>query len=274
MTTTISTGGSSGQVRAITAIAIRDRMTLSALVATLLVGLGALTGSLWPSLNGTFADLPASVRDNFDKILAGADLTTPAGWMNAETVSLMAPAAAIAVAVISGVRAVAGEEEDKTLGVLLSTPVSRASFLIAKSVAMAVHVLVVVVGLGLGIVVGSMIGDLNISPSGVVGACLHVGLLGVSFGAVAILASALTGDRRVSVAASAGLAGLAFAVSSFLPLSDSLAEGARFSPWYYFSDNDPLLNGPQPINLVVLAMISVALLAIAMRIYARRDLRG
>ncbi|MGA8850251.1 MAG: ABC transporter permease, partial [Aeromicrobium sp.] len=222
----------------------------------------------------TFEDLPTSFSDTIGKVLAGADMTTPEGWMNAETLSAVAPMGIIAVAVISMVRAVAGEEQDKTLGVLLSTPVSRTTFMLAKVTAMTVHALAVVAGLAIGMVAGSAIGDLGLTASGIVAACVHLGLLGLFFGGVAAVVGAATGDRRLSSAISAGLAVLAFVISAFAPLIDSIADAARISPWYYFAGKNPLVNGIDVSDAAVLAIGFVVLTTLSVLVHRRRDLRG
>lgn len=274
MSTTLTHRPAAGQFLAVTGHAVRDRLPLAGVVAVIIAGLGVMTGSLWPSLQDTFKDLPESFADTIGTVLAGADMTTPAGWMNAETLSAMAPMGVIAVAVISMVRAIAGEEQDKTLGVLLSAPVSRPTFMLAKVSAMVVHVLIVIAGLAIGMVAGSAIGDLGLTASGIVAACVHLGLLGLFFGGVAALASAATGDRRLSLAIGAGLGVLAFVINAFVPLVDSIAEAARVSPWYYFAAKNPLVNGIDFSDAAVLAIGAIALTGAAVIAHGRRDLRG
>lgn len=262
------------QYLAVATHALRDRMPLAGIVAVILAGLSVLSGSLWPSLRDTFADLPESLSDTLGTVLAGSDLTTSVGWMNAEVLSVSAPIGVIAVAVISIVRAVAGEEQDQTVGLLLSAPLSRTTFLLAKATAMVGHVLVAVAGLAVGLVVGSWVGDLGLSTNGIVGACVHAGLLGLFFGGVAAVASAATGGRRLSSAIAAGVAVLAFAVNAFAPLVDSVAGLARLSPWYYFTSSNPLADGADPVDSAVLAVGTAILLGAAAAVLRRRDLRG
>lgn len=259
---------------ALIGLAVRDRVVIALMGALLLAVLGALTGALWPPLRDTFRNLPASVSDVLAKILSGADLSTPSGWVNAEMISLVASVVATAVAVVSVVRGVAGEEQTKTLDVLLSAPVSRSAFLLAKVGAMLVHVLVVDLGLALGLVLAHLAGDLGLATSGTVGACLHALLLGVMFGTLAALVCAVVGDRRLGYAVVGGLAWLSFAINAFLPLSDSLAGLARVSPWYYFAAPIPLVNGPDFGDLLVLLALAVLWLVLAVAAFGRRDLRG
>ncbi|WP_338751348.1 ABC transporter permease [Janibacter alittae] len=262
------------QALAVTRVAIRDRVPLVAVIALVMVAMGALTGALWPSLKDAFADLPTDLSDGLGTILAGSDLTTPVGWMNAEMVSLVLPAGLIAVAVLSAAKDIAGEEQTKTLGVLMSAPVSRTSFLLAKSAAMIINVLLATIGAAAGILLGNSIGDLGVDTAGVWGASVHGAMLAIAIGAIAVLVSALTGEPRLSSSVAAGLAGLAFALNAFLPLSDGLADYAQASPWYYFADSNPLANGADYVHLAVLGITSLVLLALALVAYTRRDLRG
>ncbi|MCB0948127.1 MAG: ABC transporter permease subunit [Mycobacterium sp.] len=263
-----------GMIRALLGKAIADRLLLAGIVGASMIGMGALIGALWPPMRDTFADISSGLLDGMMKALPGADLTSATGWANAELMSMVAPAAAIAVAVISAARATAGEEEAKTLGVLLSAPVARVTFLSAKAAAMAIHVLIVGGCLATGLVVGNVIGNLGLTANGIVGATAHTVLVGIAFGTLALLIGAGTGNRRLTTATTGALAALAFAMSTFLPLSDALADGAKFSPWYYFSASNPLLNGADPGHLIVLATCAVLPALVAAVVFHMRDLRG
>lgn len=254
---------------------VADRMTLAGVVAVLMLGMGLMVGALWPPLEDVFADLADAFPSGFDALLGGVPLSTPVGWTNAELMSMIAPAGAIAAAVVSAGRATAGEEDARTLGLVLgSAPVERVTFLLAKATAMVAHVVVVCVGLAAGLVLGSLVGDMGLSFSGIVGATAHTGALGVLFGAVALLVGSTTGNRRLTTVVSAGLATLAFTAASFLPAVDALAGGAKASPWYYFSSSVPLANGVHGGHLLVLVTASVVVTLVAVWAFPRRDLRG
>ena len=254
--------------------AFRDRLTLVVVVSALMVGMGLMVGSLWPALQGTLADLQASLPDMFVTMLAGADMSTASGWANAEMMSMVAPGGVLAVGVISGVKATATEEENKTMGMTLGAPVTRTAFLLAKSVAMLVHVAIVSAAVGAGLTLGSLLGDMDLSVAKVVGATLHVGALGLLFGAVAISVGAWSGNAKLTTSVAAGLGALSFAVASFLPLSASLADGVRLSPWYYYNHANPLTNGADLLHLTVLLGLGILVLAAGIVGFRRRDLRG
>ncbi|MEG3629770.1 hypothetical protein [Streptomyces poriticola] len=142
--------------------------------------------------------------------------------------SVVAPAGMIAAAVLSAGRGTAGEEEDGALGLLLGAPVGRVPFLLAKAVAMAIHVLVVCGLLALGLVAGNAVGDLGLTAAGIVGATVHPGCSASSsalWPSSSMLASGTGGGPRSS------RRGRPPARSPSVPCfrSRTLADGARFA---------------------------------------------
>lgn len=253
---------------------VLDRWVVPAVVGALMVGMGLLTGSLWPSLESTLRDVPSGLNDNLGKALAGGDLTTGPGWTNLEFLSLVAPLSLIAVAIMSAAGGVPGEEESKTMGPVLSAPLSRSTFLAAKLAAVLIRVGAVSVLVTVGLVLGDLVGDLGLSASGIVGATMHLALLAGFFGAVGVLVGAATGNRRLTLAITAGSVAASFVATVVLPLVDALDELARLSPWYYLSAAEPLTQGAEPGHLLVLVVLTALAAALAVRSFARRDLRG
>ena len=107
------------------------------------IGLAAIAtmyAAFYPSIEDSAADftgylekLPEAVRN-----VIGADFTTPAGYLRSETFSLLGPILFLVFAIGAGARAIAGEEEDGTLDLLLSTPIRRRQLLVDKVGAMVV----------------------------------------------------------------------------------------------------------------------------------------
>lgn len=279
-TTTIDTATkrttppSGSPVRVMAAHAIRERLPLVGAVSALMAVMGMLVGALWPSLQDTFADLQDSLPDAFTTVLAGADMSTPSGWANAEMMSMIAPAGVIAVAVIAAVKSTAGEEEAKTMGMVLGAPVSRSAFVTARSLAILALVLIASASIGVGLGLGSIVGDMGLGVAEIIAASLHTGALGLLFGGIALAVGTWTGNSKLTAAVAAGLGGLAFALASFLPLSDSLADGAKASPWYYYNSSNPLANGADYLHLAVLVVAAALVMALAGLGFGRRDLRG
>jgi ABC-2 type transport system permease protein len=261
-------------VSALIGKAVKDRTQVTGVASFYMILIGAILGLLWPPLRDVFRSLPASMNDLVKAISGGTDLSTPSGWANAELLSLLAPAAVIVVAVMSAAAASAGEEENKTLGLTLGAAVTRSTFLVATMIAMFCSVLIVSIGIGVGLELGNVIGNLGLTAAGISGVAAHALLLGTVFGTFAFLLGAATGSKRVATLVPALAAVLAFAANTFLPLNSSLAGGQKFSPWYYYISENPLVHGADGAHLLLLAGVSIVLAAAAVIVFRRRDLRG
>jgi ABC-2 type transport system permease protein len=261
-------------VSALIGKAIKDRTQVTGVASFYMLLIGAILGLLWPPLRDVFRSMPQSMNDLVKAISGGTDLSTPTGWANAELLSLVAPAAVIVVAVMSAAAASAGEEENKTLGLTLGAPVNRGTFLISAMIAMVISVFIVSLCIGIGLELGNVIGKLGFSATGIIGVAVHALLFGTLFGALAFLLGAATGSKRIATLAPALAAVLAFAANTFLPLDSSLADGQKFSPWYYFISSNPLVHGANGGHLLVLAGTSILLAIAAVIVFRHRDLRG
>jgi ABC-2 type transport system permease protein len=263
-----------GVVSTLVGKAVKDRTQVVAAASFYMIVIGAILGLLWAPLRSVFQSMPQSMNDLVKAISGGTDLSTPSGWANAELLSLIAPAAVIVAGVMSAATAAAGEEESKTLGLTLSAPVGRGTFLVAKMIGMVVSVLIVAICIALGLGLGNLIGDLGLSTAGIVGVAAQAFVLGVLFGALAFLLGAATGSKRAATLVPALVAVLAFAANTFLPLDSALAGGQKLSPWYYYIGSNPLTNGADGGALLLLGGVSVVFGVIAVIVFQRRDLRG
>jgi ABC-2 type transport system permease protein len=214
--------------------------------------------------------MPAAI----DRILGNVSMASPAGWMNAEMMSILAPGFLVAIAVISAGRAIAAEEDGQTMALVLSTPASRTTFLAAKTAAMAAHVLIVSVALFIGLLLGDGIGHMGIGVGLLLAATVQMTLVGLLFGAIALTLGVAGADRRATMTISAALAGVSYVLAVFLPMDASLAWLAKLNFWYPYSANIALVHGIDGGLAAVLAASAVVISAAGFVIFPRRDLRG
>jgi ABC-2 type transport system permease protein len=258
----------------IAARAVADRVTVVGVLSFYSLAMGAGVGALWPPLKKTFASLSASLPAVFDRLLGNVSLATPAGWMNAEMMSLVAPGFLIATAIISGGASTAGEEQARTMGLVLSTSASRTTFLAAKTAAMVAHVLMVSVAMFIGLVVGNLIGHMGVGVGLLLAATAQAALVGLVFGAIALTIGAAGADRRRTMTISGAIAGLSFVLAVILPMNESLAWLAKLNFWYPYIANPALVHGIDGGFMAVLAACAVVISAVGFVIFPRRDLRG
>ena len=235
--------------------------------------MGVMLGPLYSFIDEAMLTFTASAPDALMAMVGGADLSTPEGWYQAETFSMMGPAAVMLVTAAIGAKALAGEEQNRTMGLLLANPIRRSTIVVQKTLSMLVAALVVGILTFAGVALGSILGGLDMSMGNIAATCVLMTLLGLVFGAVALALSAATGSVKFATYGMIGLALGFFLVNSLLPLSDGLAGFAKWTPFYYFLGSDPLMNGMAWAHAGLLATVTGVLVALAAVLFNRRDIR-
>ncbi len=159
------------------------------------------------------------------------------------------------------------------MGLLLVNPIRRTTVVLQKTIAMVLYGIVVGVAIFAGVAIGSLLGRLGMSIGNIAATSLLVTLVGVAFGALALALGAATGRMKVAVYGTVGVALVLFVLNAFLPFNDTLAGYAKWSPFYYYLTSDPLINGMNWAHGAVLTGLTVALIAVAILLFNRRDLR-
>lgn len=241
--------------------------------ATMFFVMGVLIGPMFNFIDEALRDFSDTFPEALMAMVGGGDMGTPEGWYQVETFGMMAPIAVMLVTIAIGARALAGEEASRTMGLLLANPISRSTVVIEKTVAMVALAALLGIATFAGVALGSLLGGLGISMGNIAAITFLVTLLGLVFGALALAISAGTGQVKVAIFGTVGVALAAYVANGFLPLNDSLAGYAKWSPFYYYMGSEPLLNGMHWGHAAVLAGLFVALVALSIALFDRRDLR-
>ena len=106
---------------------------------------------------------------------------------------------------------------------------------------------------------------------GVAAAMLHLALLGVVFGALALAIGAAVGHAGAARAVPAVVAVVAYVVNGLAPQVSWLQPVRELSPFYQFNGHDPLRNGVSALAVLVAAGTIAALVALAVAGFRRRD---
>ena len=235
--------------------------------------MGLMIGPMYTLID----DALKNAADQFPEVLlaffGGGDMGTPEGFYQVESFGMMAPVAVMVATVAIGARAVAGEEANNTMGLLLANPVKRSTIVLQKTIAMVLYGFVVGFATFAGVVGGSLLGGLGMDIGNIAATSLLVTLLGVAFGALSLALGAGTGRTRVAVYGTIGAALGLHILNAFAPYSDSLSGLAKWSPFYYYLGSDPLNNGMHWGHAAVLTGLTVLLIGLAVVLFQRRDLR-
>ncbi|ASU86121.1 hypothetical protein CDO52_08845 [Nocardiopsis gilva YIM 90087] len=234
----------------------------------------AMYSAFWPTMKDS-ADLMDAYAQSMPEVaeaMGWADMTTPEGYLNGTVYGLLVPILMVIAAVTFGTRAIAGDEEEGGLELVLAHPVSRVRLLVQRFAALVVVIAVI----GLASLVTLLLLnpglDLGISPYHLFAASAIVVLIALAYGAVALAIGAATGRRSFALGGAALLAVIGYLGNTFALQVEEL-EWLRFlSPFYYGFDPDPLVNGFDPAYTSVLVAIPVVLVALGLGVFARRDI--
>jgi ABC-2 type transport system permease protein len=245
---------------------------------TAIVLLVLMYAAIWPGIRDqpSLSDFLDTMPEAFRSLFAssGADMSTPVGYIQIELMSFMGPILVILYAVAQGSQGVAGEEERRTMDLLLAEPVSRTRVLLEKAAAMVAGTFVLAATLGLALVVEGRLFDMVIPVDRIAAAMLHLALLGVVFGAIALAVGAVTGDVGLSRSVPAGVAVVAYLVNGLGPMVSWLEPLQRYSPFFQYIGHDPLRTGVSGPAAAVAALTIAVLVAVAVWGFQRRDVRG
>lgn len=234
-----------------------------------------MMGPIYSVIPPDYVEIISEFPDALIAMIGGADMSTAAGFIQAEVFSITAPIAVIVVTAIMGSRAIAGEEENHTMGLLMANPITHTRIVAEKTVAMIGVTVAVGLATFLGTWFGVLLGGVEGLPvAHIAAASALVTLLGLMFGGLALAIGAATGRSRLASSITAAVAVLSYFVYSFFPLSEALEGWANVSPFFLYLGGEPLTNGMAWGDAGILAAMFVALVAVSPRLIARRDLRG
>lgn len=223
-----------------------------------------------PSLNSMLDQMPEALRP----LLGPADLTSPVGYLASQLYLFFLPAIVLIFAIGRGAAAIAGEEEDHTLDLLMVQPLGRWSLYSQKAGAVIIGV-VVLVGVSVlpTLVLGSSL-QIDIPVTNLLAVTMQLAAMSVLFALLAFAVGAATGRRSVAIAIAAAVAFVTYLVDGLGQTIDWLDAFRPLTPWYWFAPVDALTDGWQFLGLAILLGVSVILLALGGWLFGRRNLRA
>lgn len=235
----------------------------------LLVGIMA---GLWPSVRDVYDTelleaYPEAMRELFD-IDAMASGT---GYLDVELFSIVLPAMFLLAAVGRGARAIAGEEQDGLLDVVLLGRPSRARVLAEKAAGLTAGVVALGGALWCSIAILGPIVDLDVDLVALTVGSAAMVLLGVLHGLLALAVGAATGRRTRALVVAGTVAVAGYVLHVVGALVDAVEPWRPLSPF-----TQAIVNGPisrdVPVGFASLAATSLAVTVVGAFRFARRDI--
>jgi ABC-2 type transport system permease protein len=255
------------------------RLSLRSLLAwgAGLAAMAVLYVSIWPSFSGNseYARLIDSLPQYYRSVLdasGSGDLSSAAGYLNAELFAVTGPMLIIILAVVVGTAAVAGPERDGRLAAYLAEPITRWRWVVEQALAIVLQVAGVVAVLAVALVLIRPLGDMNIGAGRLVAACVHLAALGLVYAALALAVGAATGRAGLTRAVTGFAAVLGYLVQIFAPTVDWIGALRPLSPFRWYAADAPLTTGVHLTSVAILLGASAVLVAVGGVVFTRRNL--
>jgi beta-exotoxin I transport system permease protein len=235
----------------------------------------ALLAAIFPSIEGSqeFDDLVEQYPEALKSLFGiGGNITTGPGFMDVELFGLMLPLLALVLAIGSGARLLAGEEEAGRLELLLAYPVLRRSAVLAKGAAVALDVAALSAAAFAALALLSPVFGLDLSLGRLAGAVLGVWLLAVLHGWLTLAVGAFRPGRALAIGISAAVAAAGYLVGGLHELAGWL-DPFRFLSAFWWIGQSPLVNGVDFSHFLVVGGAAVVVLAAGAWFFERRDLQ-
>ncbi|KPL85337.1 ABC transporter permease subunit [Herpetosiphon geysericola] len=200
-----------------------------------------------------------------------ANLTTPAGYIQGRLFGFMLPLIVMIFTIGLGSRVIAGEEEARTLDLILAHPIRRSTIVWQSFAALSVLALAMGLITWLSLWLGVVLLDMQIGAAELGAASFNMSLMALCFGAIALLIGAATGKRALSMAVATILAVIGYFVNSLASVIDWLVPLQKLSPFYYADYNQPLKHGFHYLPFLVLGSVIVLCGFAAVKLFERRD---
>ncbi|HET9729864.1 MAG TPA: ABC transporter permease subunit [Acidimicrobiia bacterium] len=240
------------------------------------VGMAVLTLvtlSVWPSVRDEYSKL----LENYPKGLLAffgieqGSLGTASGYLQAELFGLMVPLTFTAYMIAAASGTIAGEEEAGTLGLLLAYPIARRRVVLEKFGALCGSLAVITVAFACSLIVFTRVFALHVAIGHLLEATFAAYLLGVLYGAIALLAGVATGHRALAAGVASATAVAGYLLTSLAGLVDGLKPFRPLSPFWWYSGNNPLLHGLSAVHISLLVATVVVSVAAGAFVFDRRD---
>lgn len=189
---------------------------------------------------------------------ASGSLTSPSGWLDVNAYANFLPLIMLLLTIGYGAAAIAGQDEDGTLCMLIVLPVSRRTMLLEKIAAMAVQALALAVVVAASVYVGRAF-EVTVDPGNVATVTLAVFLMGMDFGLAALAFGAASGSRGHAIGIASALAAVSYLISSLAPVVPWVKPLRFVSLFYWAVGDEQLTRGTSLASFAVL--IGVALVA-------------
>ncbi len=188
---------------------------------------------------------------------ATGTITSPAGWLDVNAYANFLPLIMLLLTIGYGAGAIAGQNEDLTLGLLAVLPLRRDRIVAQKIATMVAQASFLAVVVAACVCIGRLF-ELTLDPWHVATATIAVLLLGVDIGLIALALGAATASRGAAIGITTTIAALSYLISSLAPVISWIKPLRYVSLFYWAVGHHQLASGAGVASLAVLAAVAIA----------------
>jgi ABC-2 type transport system permease protein len=214
---------------------------------------------------------PEALKSLFG-ISGGASLSTGPGYLDVELFSLMLPLFALVLAIGSGARTLAGEEEAGRLELPMSYPLRRRDAVLEKGAAVAAELVVFCTAVFVALLLWGQVFGLDLAAGHLAAAMSGIFVLAALHGWLALAVGAAAPSRALAVGVPAGVAAVGYLIAGLHSLAGWL-DPFRYVSSFWWIGQSPLEKGLDLSHVAVPACAAAIALAAAALLIERRDLR-
>lgn len=223
-------------------------------------------------LNQSFNQVPESAKVFISDT---GDFFSPQGYLSSQVFYLMLPMLLTILAVNLGSSLIAKEENDGTLELLLSRPITRLKLLAAKAAAGILILLIVGLIALVSIVILSWLVDINVGLGDIARASLMSIILALLFGAISFFVTTLGRTARLASIGIAVLVALGgYIISSLASIVSWMQWPAKVMPYHYYRPGDILGGHFSLPNALGILGVTIVLGILSWIAFRRRDIIG
>lgn len=240
-----------------------------------LAAMAAVTVLVYPtfqnmvSLEGFIKSLPPAMQ----KLVGGqATLGVFEEFLNLKLFDAWLPIILSVFTIVHGAAAIAGEEERRTMDLLMANPVKRWRVVVEKFAATAAAVTGISALVCLGLAAGVVVTGIETSIWRLWWAAFSVVPITLVFGAVSLAGSCFFRRRKHAVAVAVVLLIASYFIYAIGPLSDTVQPWLKLSFFHYYSRTEPIGREVDPGSSAVLWLAMGVIVAGAVAAFQRKDL--
>jgi ABC-2 type transport system permease protein len=224
---------------------------------------------IYPSYSGQLANF--EIPEAMKAMIGNADYGTPEGFLSGELLS-WAPLILVVFAVMGGTSALAGEEANGTLDLLLAQPISRTRLAIEKLVALFIATFAICALIYAGWLISVPFVDINIGLGQLAVGTANLVPLILFFESFSIWAGVALPSRGVATGVSVAIAVASYFFYYLANLVDVLRPLRWTSVFYHYHGTEVLTDGVNWGGVLLLCGLYLLFAVWAVTLFQRRDI--